>query len=190
MLKLPGGAHHPLNTSDSQKGTVSANGESDLHLYSGSMPTMEEGDIIGHEPMGIVVEVGSSVKKFKKGDRVVVPFVIACGECFFRQKTLYSCCDTTNPNKEMAEKAMGYAPAGLFGYSGLTGRYPGGQAEFLRVPHADVGPIKIDSSLSDDQVVFLSDISPTGYMALEDAPAAYEKFQNKTDGCIKVVLTP
>ena len=142
---------------------------SDLHLYSGSMPTMEEGDIIGHEPMGIVVEVGSAVKKFKKGDRVVVPFVIACGECFFCQKTLYSCCDTTNPNKEMGEKAMGHAPAGLFGYSGLTGRYPGGQAEYLRVPHADVGPIKIDSSLSDDQVVFLSDIFPTGYMAAENA---------------------
>ncbi len=142
---------------------------SDLHLYSGSMPTMEEGDIIGHEPMGIVVETGSAVKKFKKGDRVVVPFVIACGECFFCQKTLYSCCDTTNPNKEMGEKAMGHAPAGLFGYSGLTGRYPGGQAEYLRVPHADVGPIRIDSSLSDDQVVFLSDIFPTGYMAAENA---------------------
>lgn len=142
---------------------------SDLHLYSGAMPTMEEGDIIGHEPMGIVVEVGSSVKKFKKGDRVVIPFVIACGECFFCQKTLYSCCDTTNPNKEMGEKAMGHAPAGLFGYSGLTGRYPGGQAEYLRVPYADVGPIKIDSSLSDDQVVFLSDIFPTGYMAAENA---------------------
>ena len=142
---------------------------SDLHLYSGSMPTMEEGDIIGHEPMGVVVEVGSSVQKFKKGDRVVVPFVIACGECFFCQKTLYSCCDTTNPNKEMGEKAMGHAPAGLFGYSGITGRYPGGQAEYLRVPHADVGPIKIDSSLSDDQVVFLSDIFPTGYMAAENA---------------------
>ncbi len=142
---------------------------SDLHLYSGSMPTMEEGDIIGHEPMGIVVEVGSAVKKFKEGDRVVVPFVIACGECFFCQKTLYSCCDTTNPNKEMGEKAMGHAPAGLFGYSGLTGRYPGGQAEYLRVPHADVGPIKIDSALRDDQVVFLSDIFPTGYMAAENA---------------------
>lgn len=142
---------------------------SDLHLYSGSMPTMNEGDIIGHEPMGIVVEVGGAVKKFKKGDRVVVPFVIACGECFFCKKTLYSCCDNTNPNHEMGEKAMGHAPAGLFGYSGLTGRYPGGQAEYLRVPHADVGPIKIESDLTDDQVLFLSDIFPTGYMAAENA---------------------
>lgn len=142
---------------------------SDLHLYSGSMPTMNEGDIIGHEPMGIVVEVGSAVKKFKKGDRVVVPFVIACGECFFCKKTLYSCCDQTNPNQEMGKKAMGHAPAGLFGYSGLTGSYPGGQAEYLRVPHADVGPIKIKSNLSDDQVLFLSDIFPTGYMAAENA---------------------
>jgi threonine dehydrogenase-like Zn-dependent dehydrogenase len=135
---------------------------SDLHLYDGLMPSMEEGDIIGHEPMGIVVEVGSAVTKFKKGDRVVVPFVIACGECFFCKKTLYSCCDTTNPGAELAEKAMGHAPAGLFGYSGMLGRYPGGQAEYLRVPHADVGPIKIDSGLADDQVLFLSDIFPTG----------------------------
>lgn len=142
---------------------------SDLHLYDGLMPSMEEGDIIGHEPMGIVVEVGSAVTKFKKGDRVVVPFVIACGECFFCKKTLYSCCDTTNPGAELAEKAMGHAPAGLFGYSGMLGRYPGGQAEYLRVPHADVGPIKIDSGLADDQVLFLSDIFPTGYMAAENA---------------------
>lgn len=142
---------------------------SDLHLYDGLMPSMEEGDIIGHEPMGIVVETGSAVTKFKKGDRVVVPFVIACGECFFCKKTLYSCCDTTNPGAELAEKAMGHAPAGLFGYSGMLGRYPGGQAEYLRVPHADVGPIKIDSGLADDQVLFLSDIFPTGYMAAENA---------------------
>lgn len=142
---------------------------SDLHLYDGLMPSMEEGDIIGHEPLGIVVEVGSAVTKFKKGDRVVVPFVIACGECFFCKKTLFSCCDTTNPGAELAEKAMGHAPAGLFGYSGMLGRYPGGQAEYLRVPHADVGPIKIDSGLADDQVLFLSDIFPTGYMAAENA---------------------
>lgn len=142
---------------------------SDLHLYDGLMPSMEEGDIIGHEPMGIVVETGSAVTKFKKGDRVVVPFVIACGECFFCKRTLYSCCDTTNPGAALAEKAMGHAPAGLFGYSGMLGRYPGGQAEFLRVPHADVGPIKIDSGLADDQVLFLSDIFPTGYMAAENA---------------------
>lgn len=142
---------------------------SDLHLYNGLMPTMEEGDIIGHEPMGIVVETGSAVKKFKKGDRVVVPFVIACGSCFFCEKTLFSCCDTTNPGADLARVAMGHAPAGLFGFSGMMGRYPGGQAEYLRVPHADVGPIKIDSGLSDEQVLFLSDIFPTGYMAAENA---------------------
>lgn len=142
---------------------------SDLHLYDGITPTMEEGDVIGHEPMGIVVEVGSEVKKFKKGDRVVVPFVIACGECFFCKKELYSACDTTNPGADLAKVAMGAAPAGLFGYSGLLGRYPGAQAEYLRVPHADVGPIKIESSLSDEQVLFLSDIYPTGYMSAENA---------------------
>lgn len=142
---------------------------SDLHLYNGLMPSMNEGDIIGHEPMGIVVEVGSAVKKFRKGDRVVVPFVIACGECFFCQKTLFSACDTTNPGADLAKVAMGHAPAGLFGYSGMMGRYPGGQAEYLRVPHADVGPIKIESDLPDEKVIFLSDIYPTGYMAAENA---------------------
>lgn len=142
---------------------------SDLHLYSGIMPSMKEGDIIGHEPMGIVVAVGREVKKFQVGDRVVVPFVIACGSCFFCQRTLYSCCDTTNPGAELARKAMGHAPAGLFGYSAMLGSYPGGQAEYLRVPHADVGPIKIESDLSDEQVLFLSDIFPTGYMAAENA---------------------
>lgn len=142
---------------------------SDLHLYDGLMPTMEAGDIIGHEPMGIVVEIGSEVKKFRKGDRVVVPFVIACGCCFFCQKQLYSACDTTNPGGDLAKVAMGQAPAGLFGYSGMLGRYPGGQAEYLRVPHADVGPIKIESDLPDEKVVFLSDIFPTGYMAAENA---------------------
>lgn len=142
---------------------------SDLHLYDGLNPAMEEGDVIGHEPMGIVVEVGSAVKKFKQGDRVVVPFVIACGSCFFCEKTLFSCCDTTNPGADLAKVAMGHAPAGLFGYSGLMGRYPGAQAEYLRVPHADVGPIKIESDLSDGQVLFLSDIFPTGYMAAENA---------------------
>lgn len=142
---------------------------SDLHLYDGLMPSMNEGDIIGHEPMGIVVEVGRDVKKFRIGDRVVVPFVIACGQCFFCQKTLYSACDGTNPGADLAKVAMGHAPAGLFGYSGMLGSYPGGQAEYLRVPHADVGPIKIESDLSDDKVVFLSDIFPTGYMAAENA---------------------
>jgi threonine dehydrogenase-like Zn-dependent dehydrogenase len=142
---------------------------SDLHLFDGYMPTMEDGDILGHEPMGIVEEVGSAVKNLKKGDRVVVPFVIACGSCFFCEKTLYSCCDTTNPNAEMAEKMMGHSPAGLFGFSHMLGGFPGGQAEYLRVPHADVGPIKIESDLPDEKVLFLSDIFPTGYMAAENA---------------------
>ena len=143
---------------------------SDLHLYDGYMPAMEEGDILGHEPMGKVVEVGRSVRNLKVGDRVVVPFTIACGECFFCRKELYSCCDTTNRDAEAAAKLMGHAPAGLFGYSHLTGHYPGGQAEFLRVPHADVSPLKIENdSLSDEQVLFLSDIFPTGYMAAENA---------------------
>ena len=141
---------------------------SDLHLYDGYQPTMQAGDILGHEPMGIVVEVGKAVTKLKVGDRVVVPFVIACGECFFCKKTLFSCCDTTNPNAEIARKAMGQSPAGLFGFSHMLGGYAGGQAEYLRVPHADVGPIKIESSLPDEKVVFLSDIFPTGYMAAEN----------------------
>jgi threonine dehydrogenase-like Zn-dependent dehydrogenase len=142
---------------------------SDLHLFDGYMMGMEDGDILGHEPMGIVVEVGGAVTKFRKGDRVVVPFNIACGECFFCSKQLYSCCDNTNPDHEKAAKVMGHAPAGLFGYSHLTGGYPGGQAEYLRVPHADVGPIKIESDLPDEKVLFLSDILPTGYMAAENA---------------------
>ena len=143
---------------------------SDLHLFDGYMPAMEEGDILGHEPMGKVIEVGKDVKNLKVGDRVVVPFTIACGECFFCQKELYSCCDTTNRDAEAAAKLMGHAPGGLFGYSHLTGHYPGGQAEFLRVPHADVSPLKIENdSLSDEQVLFLSDIFPTGYMAAENA---------------------
>jgi threonine dehydrogenase-like Zn-dependent dehydrogenase len=142
---------------------------SDLHLYGGLMPTMEEGDIIGHEPMGIVVAKGAGVKNLEMGDRVVVPFVIACGACFFCQKQLYSCCDTTNPGADKARIALGHAPAGMFGYSGMMGRYPGGQAEYLRVPHAEVGALKIESSLQDEQVLFLSDIFPTGYMAAENA---------------------
>jgi threonine dehydrogenase-like Zn-dependent dehydrogenase len=143
---------------------------SDLHLYDSYMPMMEKGDILGHEPMGIVEEVGSGITKFKKGDRIVVPFTIACGSCFFCEKELYSCCDTTNRDAEKAAKMMGHAPAGLFGYSHLTGHYPGGQAEYLRVPFADVSPIKIENdSLTDEQVLFLSDIFPTGYMAAENA---------------------
>lgn len=142
---------------------------SDLHLFDGYQPGMQSGDILGHEPMGIVVEVGSAVKKLKKGDRVVVPFVIACGDCFFCKKKLFSCCDNSNPNASLAAKAMGHGPAGAFGFSHLLGGYAGGQAEYLRVPYADVGPLKIESSLPDDQVLFLSDIFPTGYMAAENA---------------------
>ncbi|RYZ57746.1 MAG: glutathione-dependent formaldehyde dehydrogenase, partial [Proteobacteria bacterium] len=142
---------------------------SDLHLYDGFMPTMESGDIMGHEPMGIVEEVGSAVKNLKKGDRVVVPFTISCGDCFFCKKTLFSCCDVSNPNAAAAAKVMGHSPAGLFGYSHLLGGFSGGQAEYLRVPYADVGPVVIESDLSDEKVLFLSDIFPTGYMAAENA---------------------
>lgn len=141
---------------------------SDLHLFDGFMPTMEAGDILGHEPMGEVVEIGSAITNLKKGDRVVVPFTIACGSCFFCEKTLFSCCDRSNPNAAMAQKAMGHSPSGLFGFSHMLGGFPGGQAEYLRVPFADVGPLKIESDLPDEQVVFLSDIFPTGYMAAEN----------------------
>ncbi len=142
---------------------------SDLHLYDGFMPTMKAGDIIGHEPMGIVVETGRNVKRLQRGDRVVIPFTISCGACFFCKNELYSLCDNTNPNAWIAEKAMGESPAGLLGYSHMMGGFAGGQAEFLRVPFADVGPLKITSDLPDDQVLFLSDIFPTGYMAAENA---------------------
>jgi len=142
---------------------------SDLHLLDGYMPTMEKGDILGHEPMGEVVEVGSGVAKLKTGDRVVIPFTISCGTCWYCQRTEFSLCDTTNPNAEIARQAMGQSPAGLFGFSHMNGGYAGGQAEYLRVPYADVGPIKIESGLSDEQVLFLSDIFPTGYMAAENA---------------------
>jgi threonine dehydrogenase-like Zn-dependent dehydrogenase len=141
---------------------------SDLHLYDGMMPTMEKGDVLGHEPMGLVVETGKAVKNLRKGDRVVVPFTISCGECFFCRKGLFSLCDVSNPNAEMAKKVMGHSPAGLFGYSHMLGGFPGGQAQYLRVPFADVGPLKIESDLTDEQVVFLSDILPTGYMAAEN----------------------
>ncbi|MBV9957252.1 MAG: glutathione-dependent formaldehyde dehydrogenase [Acidobacteria bacterium] len=141
---------------------------SDLHLYDGYIPTMEKGDILGHEPMGEVVEVGSEVTNLKPGDRVVVPFTISCGNCFFCQKELWSLCDNSNPKASIAEKLYGYSPAGLFGYSHMTGGYAGGQAEYLRVPFADVGPLKIPEELPDEKVLFLSDIFPTGYMAAEN----------------------
>ncbi len=142
---------------------------SDLHLYDGFVPTMKEGDVLGHEPMGIVIEKGAAVTNLNIGDRVVVPFTISCGKCFFCTKTLFSLCDNTNPNHAIAEKMMGHSPSGLFGYSHMLGGYPGGQAQYLRVPHADVGPIKIPDGLSDEKVLFLSDIYPTGYMAAENA---------------------
>lgn len=142
---------------------------SDLHLYDGFNPFMEAGDVLGHEPMGIVEEVGSEVRRLKKGDRVVIPFTISCGACFFCQKTLYSLCDNSNRNPEIAQKLMGQSPAGLFGYSHLTGGFAGGQAEYLRVPYADVGPLRVDSDLPDEQVLFLSDIFPTAWMAAEQA---------------------
>ena len=143
---------------------------SDLHLMDGVVPKMEEGDILGHEFMGEVVETGANVSRVKVGDRVVVPFTISCGECWFCSRELFSMCDTTNRTPENAKAAMGHAAAGIFGYSHLTGGYAGGQAEYVRVPHADVGPVKVrDESLTDDQVLFLSDIFPTGWMAAENA---------------------
>ncbi len=141
---------------------------SDLHIYNGYIPTMEKGDILGHEFMGEVVELGSAVKNLKKGDRVIVPFPISCGNCFFCQSDLWSLCDNSNPNAWLAEKLMGYSPSGIFGYSHMTGGYAGGQAEYARVPFADVGLFKIANSLQDEQVLFLTDIFPTGYMAAEN----------------------
>ncbi len=141
---------------------------SDLHLYDGWIPTMESGDILGHEFMGEVVEVGPEVSNLQVGDRVVVPFPIACGHCFFCQREMWSLCDNSNPNAIIAEQAYGYSGAGIFGYSHMLGGYAGGQAEYARVPFANVGPIKVPDSLTDEQVLFLTDIFPTGYMAAEN----------------------
>ncbi len=141
---------------------------SDLHLYNGYMPTMEKGDILGHEFMGEVVEVGPAVRRLRVGDRVVVPFTISCGGCAHCGRQQWSLCDNTNPNAWMAEKLMGFSPAGLYGYSHMTGGYAGGQAQYARVPFADHGPIVIESDLADEKVLFLSDIFPTGYMAAEN----------------------
>jgi threonine dehydrogenase-like Zn-dependent dehydrogenase len=140
---------------------------SDLHIFDGMIPSMKHGDVLGHETMGEVVEVGSENTTLRVGDRVVVPFTIACGECFFCQRGYFSGCERSNPNHAMAEKLWGHSPAGLFGYSHMLGGYRGGQAEYLRVPFADVGPIKVPDGLTDEQVLFLSDIFPTGYMAAD-----------------------
>lgn len=140
---------------------------SDLHIFDSVIPSMEKGDVLGHETMGEVVEVGSANNALKVGDRVVVPFTISCGECFFCQRGFFSGCEKSNPNARKAEKMWGHSPAGLFGYSHMLGGFAGGQAEYLRVPYADVGPIKVPSGLTDEQVLFLSDIFPTGYMAAD-----------------------
>ena len=140
---------------------------SDLHLYDGYVPTMKRGDILGHEFMGEVVETGKGVTNLQVGDRVVVPFPIACGDCWACRHELYSVCENSNPNAGLAEKIFGHPTAGIFGYSHITGGYAGGQAEYARVPYADVGPIKIEDDLTDEQVLFLSDIFPTGYMGAE-----------------------
>jgi threonine dehydrogenase-like Zn-dependent dehydrogenase len=140
---------------------------SDLHLYDGYIPTMKRGDILGHEFMGEVVETGPGVSNLQAGDRVVVPFPIACGNCWSCSHQLYSACENSNPNAGMAEKMFGHPTGGIFGYSHLTGGYAGGQAEYARVPFADVGPLKIEDDLTDEQVLFLSDIFPTGYMGAE-----------------------
>ncbi|HEX8249168.1 MAG TPA: zinc-dependent alcohol dehydrogenase [Pyrinomonadaceae bacterium] len=141
---------------------------SDLHLYNGYIPTMQEGDILGHEFMGEVVEIGKDVKNLQKGDRVVIPFTIACGNCFFCERDLWSCCDNSNPNAGIAETLYGFSGSGLFGYSHMLGGFAGGQAEYVRVPFADTGALKIGDGLTDEQVLFLSDIFPTGYMAAEN----------------------
>jgi threonine dehydrogenase-like Zn-dependent dehydrogenase len=152
--------------------TLTAICGSDLHLYNGFIPTMEEGDILGHEFMGEVVAKGAEVKNLAIGDRVVVPFTIACGSCFFCKRGMVSLCDNSNPNAWMAEKLYGYSGSGLFGYSHMMGGYAGGQAQYVRVPFADVGPIKVPDALSDEQVLFLSDIFPTGFMAAENCGIA------------------
>jgi threonine dehydrogenase-like Zn-dependent dehydrogenase len=158
-----------LNARDAiVKITLTAICGSDLHLYDGFIPTMKRGDILGHEFMGEVVDVGPQNTRLQVGDRVVVPFTIACGRCFFCERDLWSACDNSNPNAWMAEKLYGFSPSGLFGYSHMLGGYAGGQAEYVRVPFADVGPIKVPEHLSDEQVLFLSDILPTGYMAAEN----------------------
>lgn len=151
------------------KVTLTAICGSDLHLYDGYIPSMQAGDILGHEFMGEVVEIGPEVRNLQVGDRVVVPFPIACGSCFFCGREEYALCDNTNPKPWITEQAYGYTTAGIFGYSHMMGGYAGGQAEYVRVPFADVGPIKVPEHLSDEQVLFLTDIFPTGWQAAEYA---------------------
>ncbi|MGI6206997.1 MAG: zinc-dependent alcohol dehydrogenase [Anaerolineae bacterium] len=141
---------------------------SDLHIYNGWVATMKKGDILGHEFMGEVMAIGPEVNNLQVGDRVVVPFPISCGQCYYCRNEMWSLCDNSNPNAWMAEIAYGSSPAGIFGYSHLVGGYAGGQAEYVRVPFADVGPFKVPPHLSDDQVLLLSDVIPTGYMAAEN----------------------
>lgn len=147
--------------------TLTAICGSDLHLYGGFMPGMKEGDILGHEFMGEVVEVGKQ-NGLKVGDKVVVPFAIACGKCFFCKKGLTSVCDNSNPNAKLLEKKDAYTTSGLFGYTHMYGGYAGGQAQYARVPFGDVGPLKVPAGMPDEKVLFLSDIFPTGYMAAEN----------------------
>jgi len=150
------------------KVTASAICGSDLHLYNGIMPEMKNGDILGHEFMGEIVEAGSEVRRLKIGDKIVVPFTISCGNCEFCKRQLFSLCENSNPNALLAKEQLGSSPAGLFGYSHLLGGFAGGQAEYVRVPFAEVGPIKVPEGIPDEKVLFLSDILPTGYMAAEN----------------------
>lgn len=149
--------------------TLAAICGSDLHIYDGYIPTMERGDVLGHETMGEVVAVGKEVTKHKVGQRVVIPFCIGCGHCYYCEKELWSLCDNSNPNAGLAEKAFGSSAAGLYGYSHLFGGYAGGQAEYLRIPFADSNAFQVPDHVGDEQVLFLSDILPTGYMAAENA---------------------
>jgi threonine dehydrogenase-like Zn-dependent dehydrogenase len=149
---------------------------SDLHLMDGLMPTMKSGDILGHEFMGVVIETGSAHNKFRKGDRIVVPFNINCGECRQCKLGNYSVCQRSNRNAAMAAEQFGYTTAGLFGYSHLTGGYAGGQAEYVRVPMADVAPMKVPDGMTDEEVLFLTDIFPTGYQA-----GGHQGWRNRRD---------
>lgn len=151
------------------KVTAAAICGSDLHLYDGYIPTMQKGDILGHETMGEVVELGSNVKKLKAGDRIVIPFDIGCGHCHYCEQEEYSACDNSNPNAVLADKLYGYSGSGLYGYSHIYGGYAGGQAEYIRVPYADTNSLIIPQGIEDEKVLFLSDILPTGYMAAENA---------------------